>query len=345
MHLLRFFIFITTLLFIPYTAFASIIWLPEETPSLRRNNLCLTDKQYQQFENAKNFYYKELLPDLPISQEIPFFELFHPISKQKIFMLGTYHDLPFECLPKWFQPFVETQMDEVYLESEWATMLANLGKSTDISEHIDPALQEELSNFSTPILSVFSKQVGNLNLEELHLIIRNLDALFGMDATIEILSLKNKIPLFMLDRRMDKVKSTLFFYKESLKYDLHSAVTPEKKAHIESLLESSNEKLMITCIKEDLRNLRETYSDKAELTQSVKELLIEWSKEPVAYKGLEEIVDFTNAQVLERNERWVKLLNSTSPSKKLVAVGAGHLLDLFERFRALGYEIKSYKPE
>ncbi len=61
----------------------------------------------------------------------------------------------------------------------------------------------------------------------------------------------------------------------------------------------------------------------------------------MAEKNIEDEEDF---EVLKRNERWVKLLNSTPPSRKLVALVTGHLLDLFKRFKALEYEIKRYRP-
>lgn len=341
MNLLRFFISIITLFFIPSTVFASTIWHPEESPSVRRNNYSLTKEQYEKFDQARKHYYKELLGDLSAPQEIPFFEITHPISRQKIFMLGTFHDLPFESLPTWFYSFIETQVNEIYLESEWVTRLALMGKNSNGLASIDLTLGKENFTFLTPLLNIFSQTEVPLRLEEFYIITMGFDCFLGMDATIELLSLKMNKPLFMLDNKIDLLSSNLGLHRKMLEQRLDATTDIEKKTHLESLLKGSDEHLMLTYIKEELPALSHHYSNKAVFGQN----LNEWSREPNVDSNNLDNENFTDAEVLERNARWIELLNSTSPSRKLVAVGAGHLLDLFERFKKLGYEIKRYQPD
>ncbi len=218
MYLARLFVFIMSLLSFSCPILACTLSLPEETPSLRRNTFPLTDEQYKQFEDAKIFYYKGFLKDAPTTQVIPFFELTNPVTKQRILMLGTYHGLPFECLPKWFLNFLEKEIDEVYLESRFCTCLTAFRKnSASVLRHITPTLEKDISNFLTPFLSIFSKKVESLSLGELYSTILGFDAFLGIDATIELTSLKLKKPLFMLDKEVDIINNIIFLHKEMLK--------------------------------------------------------------------------------------------------------------------------------
>lgn len=174
-------------------------------------------------------------------------------------MVGTYHDLPFECLPKWFQSFIETQIDEVFIESKFSTSLLKMGNHSDISKYLPLTLQNEISSFLSPILNIYSKKVENLNLGELYSIIMLFDGLIGMDATIELLSLKLNKPLYMLDKEEDLVLYNLWLHKEMLKQEyLSTDILSERKAYLASLLESSDEQLMITYIKEEYAFLQST---------------------------------------------------------------------------------------
>lgn len=330
-----------------YGAQSSIVYYPEVKPSIRQLKYLIDEEEYYKFQEAKNIYYANFGEAiLPIkSDEIPLFEVIHPEKNGGGFLcLGTRHDLPYEIMPSWIRTLIERDIDEIYLESEFVTFIRSMPKSALSAHSLTKICLERVSSILNPLLRLFSKSVSDLSLQNIFDIIMGFDAYFGMDSTISMLSLKLNKPLFLLDQQMNITATNLYLLKEQM------------KSEGKEIPEGEDETIMCSYVERECDYLEEIYLNSTNIQineKNLKSSIENWLEDRTNYlkkeylANLRRDIEYKNAGVETRNMRWLNLIlsNTRVTSRKLVCVGAGHLPDLFARFKEQGFEVKPYSKQ
>lgn len=298
----------------------------------------ISEKEYERFETLKrtfktySFFEKgdELLSSIDEARleikETPIFDVIHPDTHNRFIILGTQHDLPLELFSPWLNDFIETTTDEVYVESEFFTIIRSM-----LTPSKELALSPKAVALLQPLLDVFSgPEVSHISLSGIFNIVMCMDAMLGMDATISMLTLKLGKKLYLLDAESD-------FFDMNLKL-LKMQNEEDKKA-----LHDTDDKLVKAYIDENVPYLYEQYVKQKNTSYSDLTGYTEDRKNALDPEYLQQQLndpEFKQMNTELRNERWMKLLLSTTPEKlKLVCVGAAHLPDLFSRFQKEGFVI------
>lgn len=313
----------------------------DELPAaLRRLEVPISEEQYQAFENAKKVYFKNfgnVLSPLK-SNEIPLFEVTGQNTESRRLYLGTNHDVPLEVTPIWLFRTIE-EADEVYLESEFITVLRSASKSEQKEPSLDGQLLKRCSTLLDPLLSVFSTSVSQLPLQTIFNLVMRFDAYIGMDSTISMRCLRSKKPVYLLDVPYDPTTMNLRLLKEQM-------------TQMGKKILNIDEDIMRSYIKEEVEYLFPRYmspSSSSESKEGLKEDLAGWLDDGknCLKKGflakLRREPEYKSNLTEERNVRWFGLLHpNKTPTNKLVCVGTAHLPDLFERHVKAGDQVRNY---
>lgn len=307
---------------------------PNVTSGLRTLNANITEKQFLLFEEAKREFYKDTLDqDNPCDDQFVLYELIDPNTESSSFVLGSNHNLPYELLPKWLTPFIEKEIDEVFLESEFATLCQEI-----FEKNSQDQFTKTVHSLLDPILRVFGFTAAQITQESVFNLLMIYDALLGTDSTLSLLALRMKKPVFLLDSPMELTKNNLIFYKKSL-----------KAQGLTDLLEMQDTVLMRHYIQAESNYLYEKSSSTQTLRTDLEEDLKGWledinrTEDPSFLEELKAEAEYNLARVETRNARWFDSLVSLAPSRKLICVGSRHLPDLFQRYKDAGFILKVHK--
>lgn len=307
---------------------------PNVTSGLLKLNADITKEQFSLFEKAKREFYKDTLDqDNPCGDQFVFYELIDPKTQSSSFFLGSHHNLPYELLPNWFTSFIEKEIDEVFLESEFATICQKL-----FVKNSQDQFTETVHSLLDPILRVFGFTAYQITQESVFNLLMSYDALLGTDSTLSMLALKMKKPVFLLDSSTELTENNLTFYRKSL-----------KAQGLSPLSEMSDTVIMTHYIQMESSYLCEKSSSTQALKTDLQEDLKGWledinrTEDPSFLEGLKAEAEYNLTCVEARNAQWFDSLISLAPSRKLICVGAGHLPDLFQKYIEAGFILKAHK--
>lgn len=320
---------------IPAFSMEPIEYLAENILSLRRLEVSVSEDQFKKFEAAKKQYFKNFsfMDNLP-DEEVGLFEVTNPDNGTTFLALGTNHNLPLECFPKWLKEVIELEVDEIFLESEFVTMIRAFIESSDRTSKLRN--EKSTASLLAPLLEIFSTSTSRISLPNIFNIIMGFDAFLGMDSTISMLSLKSKKTVTLLDQPINMTATNL----KLLKVQMKEEGVP---------IPVNDEQLMRGYIDSELSYLFETYMNSEHTTGLLLEDTkgyIEDNQQCLSKKFLADLrrdPEYYRCNTEPRNERWDNLFFShKSNGRKMMCVGMAHLPDLFERFEKRGYAIKRY---
>jgi hypothetical protein len=307
---------------------------PNVTSGLLKLNANITKEQLLLFKEAKREFYKGTLEQVnPCGDQFVFYELIDPNTQSSSFFLGSNHNLPYELLPNWLTQFVEKEIDEVFLESEFATFCPKL-----FEKNSQDQFTKTVHSLLDPILRVFGFTASQITQESVFNLLMGYDALLGTDSTLSLLALRMKKPVFLLDPPMESTKNNLTFYRKSLMVQ-----------GLTHLLEMPDTFIMTHYIDIESNYLCEKSSSTQTLKTDLEEDLKGWledinrTEDPSFLEGLKAEAEYNLTCVETRNTQWFASLVSLAPSRKLICVGAGHLPDLFQKYKEAGFILKVHK--
>lgn len=334
----------------------------ESLLSSRHLQLSWTEEQYNTFQKVRTKYYNDALSEISPPEKFPLFKLIHKEKGHELFVLGTYHNLPFESLPNWFSNFLATKIKEVCIECNFLTCAID-GKSQPTTfEPLDPRILELISPLLDPFLKIFSKTTSDLSIGEIYSLAMGYDAVIGMDAAIEALALHLGKPVVLLDKAYNNlVETNIKLHRlsiadsiEYLQLRIHSLsnenenenrnlsiqTEEENLRKRQSLLKMTDREFMISYIEEMIPRLKE-----GETTKIISSSLKSWSEEarsclaPQYLETLMQNKEHSNKEAEERNKYWTDYLHLNPKSGRLVCGGIAHLPGIFKNLKNLGWEL------
>ena len=274
------------------------------------------------FEFEKQFYDGVTEP----CEQIPLYSIINPANGHTDYTLGTFHDLPFKCIPSEFKDFMSSKVDEVYVESEMFLSCSTFVGSKSLINYFDNEELKKINIVFGSFFKIFGLQNSNVTVEMLYHIACISDCLAGMDSMIIATALSIRKPIYMLDKETDYVTSSLY---------LHRLMIAEDK----SKSSLSDDELMKSYIIEEM----EFCSTQNENSTDAK-LIEKWSRSELdhekAYESEAQDVNYKSHEVDDRNNRWYKILNTHSSQTKLTAVGLGHLPGLLAMYKRDGFTVE-----
>lgn len=345
---------VTHLLFL-FFAFSTILQamdsIEDSIEQPKQLQLSITSEQYDTFQKLRVKYYNNSLSEITPPEKFPLFRFTHKKHNYELFVLGTRHDLPFESLPNWFSNFIKNKVEEVCIECDFLNAFLN-SKKQQTYDSLDTKTSEAVSSFLDAFLKIFSKTTSDLSIQETYALVMGYDAVIGMDATIEALSLNLGKPVVLLDKQINIAEKSLELHKLSIERYIEFLEdhlltlsteeeilnTQERLKKQQNFLKMTDEKLMISYIKAIVPHLQEGQK----VTNSDLESWSEMASLCLESGYLETLMkekQYKDMQTDERNKFWTDYLNLNPKSGRLVCGGVAHLPGIFKNLNESGWEL------